>query len=177
MFGILLAVGLLLFGYTKRASGNPEQIVEPTPPENHTVDVHSSTHERTIAMVQPLVVPEVPTPTPVIVRPTPLPVTPPDSFKQPVSNKVTVRASATGCVRYLLVRGIYVPPNPRIHSKYLPVSSTALPPEGKKVVIVTYESGSGHVALAENRGGKLITLVDSVGSGRVIPPHLYKGYL
>lgn len=80
-------------------------------------------------------------------------------------------------MRYLRANGIAVPQNPLIHSKYLPVDNTALPPEGKPVVVVSYESASGHVAYAENRGGKLYALIDSAGAGREIPLSLYKGYL
>lgn len=87
------------------------------------------------------------------------------------------RVSGGNCVTVVRQAGFVVPQNPRILAKYLPIQTTKMPLEGKKVVVVTYESSSGHVAVIQNIGGKLISVVDSAGVGRVIDPSVVKGYL
>lgn len=89
---------------------------------------------------------------------------------------VVVRGTGAGCVRYLRDRGIYVPQNPLIFANTLPVDSTELPPEGKLVLLVTYEGPLGHVSYGKNEGGKLISVIDSIGPHE-IPISLYKGYI
>lgn len=82
------------------------------------------------------------------------------------------------CVWYLRSLGYYVPQNPKIAARTLPVRSSELPPEGKVVVIVTYDSRLGHVAAAVNKNGLLITVADSAfGAGRIVPLSVYKGYI
>lgn len=97
------------------------------------------------------------------------------------TSRVSIRATASGCVRHLLVNGYYVPPNPKISAKTLPVDNKGLPPEGKTVVVVTYEGKHGHVAAAKNVGGKLVVVTEGNfpggGKGRVISKAKVKGYL
>ena len=95
----------------------------------------------------------------------------------PVARVYPSGVSGQGCVRYLRQRGFKVPQNPSIHGKYLPVDNKDLPPEGREVLVVSYESPSGHVSMAKNIGGKLITTVDNAGVGREIPLKAYKGYI
>ena len=78
---------------------------------------------------------------------------------------------------YLRQRGYKVPQNPLIHAKYLPVDSKDLPPEGVEVLVISYESASGHVAIAKVIDGKLIATVDNAGAGREIPLSVFKGYI
>lgn len=82
------------------------------------------------------------------------------------------------CVYYLRSKGYFVPQNPRIYARTLPVVSNKLPPEGKIVVAVTYEGKSGHVVATMNKGGKLIVVDDSLNrKGQEIPKRLYKGFI
>jgi len=85
-------------------------------------------------------------------------------------------STGRGCVRYLRQKGIPVPPNPLIASKYLPVDSTELPPEGVPVIIVSYISPLGHVSWGQNIGGRLVNIYDSAGMTEV-PLSVYKGYV
>lgn len=81
------------------------------------------------------------------------------------------------CVTTVRNAGFYVPQNSRILAKYLPVKTTALPPIGQKVVVKTAESYMGHVAVAVWDGKNLVSVVDSVGAGRVIPLSVYRGII
>lgn len=90
--------------------------------------------------------------------------------------KPVVRGSTINCVEFLRSNGIDVPSNPSIVAKTLPVDSTELPPEGLLVILVTYEGPDGHVSYGKNVGGKLFSVLDSIGAHE-IPPSLYKGYV
>ena len=87
-----------------------------------------------------------------------------------------------GCVGCLRRSGYYVPRTQDGSAGSIVVDSTDLPPEGEYVVIVTWESGMGHVALATVIDGVIIVRYEcNYGKGnrqgRIVPRHLYKGYI
>lgn len=114
-----------------------------------------------------------PAPAVFFVRREPLPSLPVVANK-PVKRRIV---SSGNCVTVVRSAGYYVPQNPKIYAKYLKMDSSSLPPEGEPVVIQTKESWMGHVLVAVNLGGTLVSKVDSQGVGRVIPHELYRGYL
>jgi hypothetical protein len=107
-----------------------------------------------------------------------MPTPTPEAIKRPVSNDKAYSGTGSGCVRYLRSRGIVVPQNTRIASKYLPVNKPMLD-DGEKAVGVSFESSAGHVALWQRKGDKVCSVIDSVGSGRCFPvgSKIFKGFL
>jgi len=93
-----------------------------------------------------------------------------------LSNANPTYSGGYGCVRYLRNKGIPVPQNPRILSKYLDVDSNELPPEGVPVIIVSDISPAGHVSWGVNDGGKLKNIYDSAGMAYV-PISEYIGFI
>ena len=84
------------------------------------------------------------------------------------------------CISTVRAAGYYVPRTLDGFARTVKVDSKELPPEGKRVVIKTSESVMGHVLVAENKGGKLISVIEGnhpVGEGREVPLNLYKGYV
>lgn len=102
----------------------------------------------------------------------------------PIKKKVTTRTSFrkdTGnCVSTVRNAGYFVPRTIDGYARTIPVSSKAMPPEGKTVVIKTAESKLGHVLVAKNVGGKLVSIVEGnhpIGEGRTVPLQYYRGYI
>lgn len=76
--------------------------------------------------------------------------------------------------------GYYVPRTLDGYARTVKVDSKELPPEGKRVVIKTNESFMGHILVAVNKGGKLVSVIEGnhpVGEGRVVPISAYRGYI
>lgn len=96
--------------------------------------------------------------------------------------KIYKQPRGWGCVGYLRRQGYYVPMTRTGGAGSIPVSSTALPPEGEYVVIVTWEGPVGHVLLGTNINGQIIVRDEANfgkvgGKGRVVPLRMYKGYI
>lgn len=84
------------------------------------------------------------------------------------------------CVTTVRSAGYFVPRTKDGYARTIPVSSKELPPEGVPVVIKTAESKLGHILVAVNKGGKLISLIEGnhpIGEGRIVPLSLYRGYI
>lgn len=81
------------------------------------------------------------------------------------------------CVSTVKAAGYAVPRTLDGYARTIPVTSTALPKEGEVVVIKTSESWMGHVAVAKMVNGQLVSVVDSVGKGRIIPLSTYQGQI
>lgn len=83
------------------------------------------------------------------------------------------------CITVVRNAGYAVPRTKDGYARTVPVTSTKLPPVGKKVVVKTSDSWMGHVSVAVlGQDGKLRTTIDSAfGSGRVIPLARYRGYI
>lgn len=89
-----------------------------------------------------------------------------------------VSLKSRNCVTTVRRAGYYVPRSKDGYARTIPVTSKKLPPEGKLVVVKTADSYMGHVSVVINKGGRLITVIDSAfGPGRVIPPSVYRGYI
>ncbi len=100
------------------------------------------------------------------------PITVSGNWPRPIST--TYRGA--NCVQVVRAAGYYVPMNPRIFAKYLPVKSVALPPEGIPTVAKLNYSFQGHVGVVVNKGGTLYVVVDSVLlEGSVVPRERYLG--
>lgn len=111
-----------------------------------------------------------------VIAPRSAPIAQPNPKAVP-SNEVAVRGN---CVATVRAAGYHVPRTKDGYARTIPVSSTALPPEGVPVVIKTTESAMGHVLVAVNHGGKLTSVVEGnhpVGAGRVVPNAVYRGYV
>ena len=85
---------------------------------------------------------------------------------------------SANCVLHLRNNGYYVPQNPLIAAKTLPVATQTIP-DGTERIAVTYESPLGHVAVWRRSGDTICTVVDSAGIGRCmsISSPLLKGFL
>ncbi|KKN71728.1 hypothetical protein LCGC14_0417940 [marine sediment metagenome] len=156
--GLLVAMGLLLFGTAKKATG--------------TSQVNIGHQPRLLAVQGPLspVVEE-------LYNKTPEPHRSSVTNILPVTSDYTCSSGASqGCVLYLRSRGFCVPKTRNGGAGSLPVKSTELPPIGEEVYIVSRESVLGHVARGYFDGENLISTVDSAGAGRVIPLNLFKGW-
>ncbi len=84
------------------------------------------------------------------------------------------------CISTVRAAGYYVPRTTDGYARTVKVSSKDLPPEGKPVVIKTAESRLGHVLVAINQGGKLVSLIEGnhpIGEGRVVNLKYYRGYI
>lgn len=84
------------------------------------------------------------------------------------------------CMATVRAAGYFVPRTTDGYARTVLVSSEELPPEGVPVVIKTAESKLGHVLVAVNKGGKLISLIEGnhpIGEGRIVPLSLYRGYI
>jgi len=92
--------------------------------------------------------------------------------------KPIVSKWSTNCVLYLRNMGYYVPQNPLIYAKTLPVATRVLS-DGAEGIGVTYESLYGHVAVWRRTGSQICSVVDSAGTGRCmsINDSRIKGFL
>lgn len=81
------------------------------------------------------------------------------------------------CIRVVEAAGYDVPRTRDGYARTVPVTSLKLPPEGELVIIRTAESWMGHVLLARWDGERLVSVIDSEGSGREIPLSVYRGYI
>jgi hypothetical protein len=87
-----------------------------------------------------------------------------------------------GCVGHLRGKGYKVPLTQNGTAGSILVDSTAYPPEGEYVVIVTYDGPLGHVALGTTIDGQIVVRDEAgygkkQGHGRVVDPKLYKGFI
>lgn len=204
VLGILLAVGLLLFGYAKRASGTPERIeVEPTPHPSEITRLASVGATQTFAeeTTQPSPEPTkepTPTPTPVIhevvseptpaprlaLKPTVAPVVKPRA--KPKSSVLRVNCAnnptAAGCcVDVLKVNGDL--PDAKVtkdgFARSIPSEKIKEFKPGEEMVIKTKESSMGHVLKVKiNEKGQAVSIKEGghpEGEGRIVDPKVIVG--
>lgn len=90
---------------------------------------------------------------------------------------VSYRGRWGNCITTVKNAGYSVPKTLDGYARSIPIKSMDLPPEGVPTVIKTAESWMGHVLVAVNQRGVLISVVDSVGVGRIIDQSIYRGQI
>lgn len=186
MLGILLAVALIVFGFTKRASGTPLQIESEATP--HPSDVPVEEILSTEESEPPLPTGEEDTPSP-----SPSPSEPPSeavfsgevhepkSAPKKLARANTVRqVDSTNCVQELKNSGDL--PNKPVtkdgFARTIPTKPVELKP-GMERVVKTKEGPVGHVLkIWVNEEGKAISVQEGghpTGEGRVVDPSVIVG--
>lgn len=93
-------------------------------------------------------------------------------------NNISSGTLTYNCISTVKRAGFYVPQTKDGYARTVPVTSTNLPPIGKKVVIKTADSVLGHISVAVWNGKQLVTVIDSAfGAGRVVPLSKFRGYI